>query len=65
VIKLTNNYCGISLLTTSYKMLLNILLSMLSPYIDEIQCELPHNRSNTKYMLLSSYRSVGQSKETV
>jgi hypothetical protein len=31
-----NNYCGISLLSTSYKMLSNILLSMLSPYVDEI-----------------------------
>jgi hypothetical protein len=31
VIKLTNNYRGISLLSTSYKMLLNILLSRLSP----------------------------------
>jgi hypothetical protein len=31
-----NNYCGISLLSTSYKNLLNILPSRLSPYIDEI-----------------------------
>jgi hypothetical protein len=31
-----NNYCGISLLSTSYKILSNILLSWLSPYIDEI-----------------------------
>jgi hypothetical protein len=31
-----NNYCGISLLSTSYKILSNILLSRLSPYIDEI-----------------------------
>jgi hypothetical protein len=35
-IKLTNNYCGISLLSTSYKMLSNILFSRLRPYIDEI-----------------------------
>jgi hypothetical protein len=35
-IKLTNNYRGISLLTTSYRILLNILLSRLSPYIDQI-----------------------------
>jgi hypothetical protein len=28
-----NNYCGISLLSTSYKILSNILLSWLSPYI--------------------------------
>jgi hypothetical protein len=31
-----NNYCGISLLSTSYKVLSNILLSKLGPYIDEI-----------------------------
>jgi hypothetical protein len=31
-----NNYCGISLLSTSYKIVSNILLSRLVPYIDEI-----------------------------
>jgi hypothetical protein len=31
-----NNYCGISLLSISYKILSNILLSWLNPYIDEI-----------------------------
>jgi hypothetical protein len=31
-----NNYHGISLLSTSYKILSNILLLRLSPYIDEI-----------------------------
>jgi hypothetical protein len=31
-----NNYRGISLLSTSYTILSNILLSRLSPYIDEI-----------------------------
>jgi hypothetical protein len=36
VIKLTNNYRGTSLLSTSYKMLSNILLSRLSPYMEEI-----------------------------
>jgi hypothetical protein len=44
-----NNYCGISLLSTSYKILSNILLSRLSPYIDEIivdhQCGFRRNRS--------------------
>jgi hypothetical protein len=43
-----NNYHGISLLSTSYKMLSNILLSRLSPSIDEIignhQCGFEHNR---------------------
>jgi hypothetical protein len=29
-----NNYCGISLLSTSYKILSNILLSWLSPCVD-------------------------------
>jgi hypothetical protein len=36
VIKLTNNYHGLSLLSTSYKILSNIVRSRLSPYIDEI-----------------------------
>jgi hypothetical protein len=31
-----NNYRGISLLSTSYKILSNVLLSRLSPYVDEI-----------------------------
>jgi hypothetical protein len=43
-----NNYRGISLLSTSYKILLNILLSRLSSYTDEIighhQCGSRHNR---------------------
>jgi hypothetical protein len=30
-----NNYSGISLISTLYKVLSNILLSRLSPYIDE------------------------------
>jgi sorting nexin-29 len=46
-----NNYRGISLLSTSYKMLSNILLSRLSPYIDEIigdhHCGFLRNRSTT------------------
>jgi sorting nexin-29 len=44
-----NNYRGISLLSTSYKILSNILLSRLSPYVDEIivdhQCGFRRNRS--------------------
>jgi hypothetical protein len=50
-----NNYHGISLLSTSYKTLLNILLSRLSPYIDEIigdhQCGFRRKRSNTDQAL--------------
>ncbi|PNF23216.1 hypothetical protein B7P43_G02735 [Cryptotermes secundus] len=46
-----SNYRGISLLSTSYKILSNILLSRLSPYIDEIigdhQCGFRRNRSTT------------------
>jgi hypothetical protein len=47
-----NNYRGISLLSTSYKILLNILLSRLNLYIDEItgdhQCGFRCNRSTTE-----------------
>jgi hypothetical protein len=46
----SNNYCGISLLSTSYKILSTILLSRLGPYIDEIigdnQCGFRRNRSS-------------------
>jgi hypothetical protein len=46
-----NNYRGISLLSVSYKILSNILLSRLGPYIDEIigdhQCGFRRNRSTT------------------
>jgi hypothetical protein len=49
--KLTNNYPGISLLSTSYKMLSNNLLLRLSPYTDEFicdhQCGFRHDRSTT------------------
>jgi hypothetical protein len=43
-----NTYCGISLLSTSCKMLLNILFSSLSPYvIGDHQCGFGCNRSTT------------------
>jgi hypothetical protein len=46
-----NNYRGISLISTSYKILSNILLSRLSTYVDEIigdhQCGFRRNRSTT------------------
>jgi hypothetical protein len=51
VIELTNKYRGISLLSTSYKILSNILLSRLSPYVDKIigdhQCGFGRNKSIT------------------
>jgi hypothetical protein len=44
-----NNYRGISFLSTAYKILLNILLARLTPYINEIigdhQCGFRRNRS--------------------
>jgi hypothetical protein len=46
-----SNYRGISLLPTSYKILLNILLARLTPYADGIigdhQCGFRRNRSMT------------------
>jgi hypothetical protein len=46
-----NNYRGTSLLSTSYKILWNVLLLRLSPYIDEIigdhQCEFRRSRRTT------------------
>ena len=45
------NYGGISLLPTTYKILFNILLSMLTPYAEEIighhQCGFRRSRSTT------------------
>ena len=45
------NYTGISILSTTYKILSNILLSRLTPHADKIigdqQYELQHNRSTT------------------
>jgi hypothetical protein len=44
-----NNYRGISLLSTAYKILFNILLARLTPYVNEIigdhQCGFHRNRS--------------------
>jgi hypothetical protein len=51
VTKLTSNYRGISLLSTSYNILSNILLSRLGSYVDEIigahQCGFQLNKSTT------------------
>jgi len=49
-----NNYRGISLLPTTYKILSNILLSRLIPYAEEImgdhQCGFRRNRSTTDHI---------------
>jgi len=49
-----NNYTGISLLPTTYKILSNILLSRLIPYAEEIignhQCGFQRNRSTTDHI---------------
>jgi hypothetical protein len=59
-----NNYHGISLLSTSYKMLSNILLSRLGPYIDEIiwdhRCGFRRNRSTTDQ--ISCFRKLLEKK---
>jgi hypothetical protein len=50
-IRLTNKYRGISLLSTAYNTLSNILLARLPPYVNEItgnhQCGFRRNRSTT------------------
>jgi hypothetical protein len=50
-----SSYCGISLLSTSYNMLSNILTSRLNPYIDKIignhQCGFQHKRSTTDQII--------------
>ena len=50
-----NNYRGISLLPTTYKILSNILLSRLIPYAEESagdrQCEFRRNRSTTDHTI--------------
>jgi hypothetical protein len=50
----SSSYREISLLSISYNFFFNILLSRLSPYIDEIigehQCGFRHNRSTTDYI---------------
>jgi hypothetical protein len=49
-----SNYRGISLLSTIYKILSNILLSKLTPYAEEVigdhQCGFRHNRSTTGHI---------------
>jgi hypothetical protein len=54
----SSNCRGISLLSTYYNMLSNILLSRLSAYVDEIigdnQCGFRHNRSTTHQIFCTS-----------
>jgi len=49
-----NNYRGISLFPTTYKILSNILLSRLIPYAEEVigdhECGFRRNRSNTDHI---------------
>jgi hypothetical protein len=62
-----STYRGMSLLPASYKILYNILLSRLSPYIDEItgahQCGFRHNRS--LFAFVTYWRKKWQYNETV
>jgi len=48
-----SNYRGVSVLSTTYKLLFNILLSRLTPYAEEIvgdhQCGFRHNWSTTDH----------------
>jgi hypothetical protein len=65
-----SNYYGISLLSTSYKILSNILLSRLSTYIDEItgdhQCGFRHNRStNQNFCICHILANKWEYNETV
>jgi hypothetical protein len=60
-----NNYRGISLPSTSYEILSNILLSRLRPYVDEIigdhQCGFRRNRSTVHQLFVDfkkAYDSV-------
>jgi hypothetical protein len=50
-----NNYQGVSLLSTAYKILSNIFLARLTSYVSEIigdhQCGFHHNRSTTDQIL--------------
>jgi hypothetical protein len=53
-----NNYRGISLLSTAYKILSNILLARFTPYVSEIisnhQCGFRRNRSTTDHIFYIS-----------
>ena len=59
-----NNYRGISLLSTTYKILSNILLSMLIPYAEEVigdhQCGFLRNSTTTDH--ISCMRQILEKK---
>ena len=59
-----NNYRGISLLSTSYKILSNLLLSGMTPYANEItgeyQCGFRRNRSTVDHIF--SIRQILEKK---
>jgi hypothetical protein len=59
-----SNYRGISLLPTTYNILSNILLSSLTPYVDEIigdnQCVFCLTSSSTDQMLEKNGSAMGQ-----
>ena len=61
-----NNYRGISLLPTTYKILSNILLSRLIPYAEGIigdhQCGFRRNRSTTYYIRVFCIRQIIEKK---
>jgi hypothetical protein len=61
-----SNYQGISLLSTTYKILSNILLSRLTPYAEEIigehQCEFRCNRSTTDHTRIFCIRQILEKK---
>jgi hypothetical protein len=54
LLSVCSNYRGISLLSTTYKILSNILLSRLTPFAEEIvgdhQCGFRRNRSTTDHI---------------
>ena len=61
-----SNYRGVSLLSTTYKILSNTLLSRLTPHAEEIigdhQCGFRHNRSTPEhtFCILYSSPSIGR-----
>ena len=69
----SSNYRGISFLTTTYKILSNILFSMLTPYAEETigdhQCGFRHNRPATDHtfcirQILQKKMGIKRSSET-